>query len=176
MVGLLGYYDKDEIQKYKDIQYIAKLLRVKHFDMKNGKAADRLLNDKGYIAQKTHKLSDKKKEEFEKKVIAAVNRIVTSRDNFVLHGNIADKAFKRASNNFPSTNGITITATILALLRKTPSAMKHYKFNQKNIDKINNANKNEKTLIFSSSRVATELLKCLDEEIAHYYFNLKEVA
>ena len=41
--------------------------------------------------------------------------------------------------------------------------------------KINNANKNEKTLIFSSSRVATELLKCLDEEIAHYHFNLKEV-
>ncbi len=160
-IGFLSHYSNKEIEKYPEAQYIAKVLKKKHFDLKNGTPKDRLVARGGRYSNKM--------------IIDARVKNETALRLFQLHGQLADKAWRGSCEAFPSDNGITVIESIIALLRKSPSTMKFYKFNQKKLDKIQLKNRDEDTYIFSSSRVASKLLERLDIEISYLKNNHEEI-
>jgi len=146
IVGAMSHYDADEVIKYADIQYIAKALKKKNFEIKNGPAKMRA-NPRQYAKQ-----------------------LSVIQMNWHMHTKISDQAWANTIEKFPATNAITVTGLILALLRKEPQMFKYYGFNKKKIDKFQTAEGSEKRLMFSSLKVASSLLNLLDAEIAHYNY------
>ena len=147
MVGAMSHYSAAELQKHKEVEYVAKTLMKKHFVQKNGTPKQRLNRDYGAILE--------------------------LKERWGYHAEISNKAWMRAADKFPETNAITVNHLVLALLRKEEDTKKHYKFNQKKLDKF--ASVGIDGHLFSSSKVATQLLKCLDEEIATFNYNQSKV-
>jgi len=104
----------------------------------------------------------------------AQKRMIQSANYWETHAKVSDSAWIKAAKAFPATNAITVNQLILALLRKEESMKKWYGFNGKKLEKYSDSTLNQH--IFSSSRVATALIKELDSEIAYYYFNERGVA
>lgn len=167
LVGGLSNYTTQEVQKYKDINYMLMTLQKKNFALRNGTAEQRLWANKSYALDQIKK-SPKKKEQFLKKHKKAILGLVDVHNNFITHSKIADSAWKLASKKFPSTNAITVNQLVLALLRKDEPTMKYYNFNKKKLEKFAKSGI-QGSHIFSSSRVATTLLEELSSEIAYYY-------
>lgn len=176
ILGVLAHYTKEEMLQYKDISYIASTLTKKHFNIKNGDENIRMWNNINYVQTKIKEtkgrinLLERVKIRHEKAIISYAN----IRNNWTAHTHIANEAWKRAADFFSSDNAITTTQLIIALLRKSESTKKYYKYNDKKLDKFSKTGMYVGTHIFSSSRVATKLLSTLDEEIAHFQFNNKE--
>ena len=147
ILGALGYYSNEELQKDKHLQYIAITLRKKHFTLKNGSAKDRITINA--------------KEILKRKVI------------WELHAHIADDAWNEATRKFPPTNAISITMLIFALLQKRPNVKKYYAFNDKKIQAYVDALP-EKNHSFASLRTASKMLEMLDCQIAYYYAKVKQ--
>ena len=174
ILGAMGHYDAEEVAKHKDIQYLAKVLVKKHFTIKNGTTENRLWQNQSYVFEKIKK-NPKKRDEFLKKGAKAIEDKILISNSWNTHSDIANRAWIKSADSFPSTNAITVNQLILALLRKEPDTMKWYGFNHKKLDKYAKST-NQQTHIFSSSRVATALLEELDSEIAYYYNNKEKVA
>ena len=173
LLGAMSHYDREEVVKYKDIQYIAATLHKKHFPIKNGTPEQRLwINPQHVIAQ--IKKTPKNKEKIVKRGESEFKKKLQREEYWKVHANIADTSWKKASDAFSSTNAITVNQLILALLRKEPKTAKWYGFNQKKLDKFSKTGEHAGTHIFSSSRVATKMLEHLDSEIAYYYAREKQ--
>ena len=147
ILGALGYYTNEELQKDKHLQYVAMTLRKKHFSLKNGSAKDRITIN--------------------------AREILKRRAIWELHAHIADDAWNEATRKFPPTNAISITMLIFALLQKRPDVKKYYAFNDKKMQAYIDVLP-EKNHSFSSLRTASKMLEMLDFQIAHYYVQLKQ--
>ena len=62
ILGAMGHYDAEEVAKYKDIQYLAKVLHKKHFPIKNGTPNQRLWQNQSYVFEKIKKNPKKMQE------------------------------------------------------------------------------------------------------------------
>ena len=167
LVGGLSHYTPQEVQKYKDINYMLMTLQKKNFVLRNGTAEQRLWANQSYALEQIKK-SPNKREQFMKKHTKAIHDLVVVHNNFIAHSKIADTAWRLASKKFPSTNAITVNQLVLALLRKDEPTMKYYGFNKKKLEKFAKSGV-QGSHIFSSSRVATTLLDELSSEIAYFY-------
>ena len=169
ILGAMSHYDKEEVIKYPSVQYIAATLVKKHFEIRNGTTQERMWIKPRYIANQIHK-APKKADEFHKKGETAMKSILRKQNEWVTQAKIADTAWIRAADSFGADNAITVSALILAILRKEPEMAKWYGFNKKKMDKFAQSSEFKNMHIFASSRVATTLIKCLDQEIAHYNY------
>jgi len=117
----------------------------------------------------------KKQPKNKEKIIARAAKEVKTHmkriESWETHAKIADTAWKRAANSFSVNNEITVNQLVMAIIRKDESVVKAYKFNKKVLDKFSETG--VKGHFFASSRTATKILECLDEEIAHYNYNLE---
>jgi len=143
ILGALSHYDKYEVIKFKSIQYIASTLHAKHFPIKNGTAKQRFNKD--------------------------IKALSVLKVNWDIHSQISNKSWIKAADSFSKESAITVSALILAILRKEPKVAKWYGFNQKKLDKFSKSSQFKDMHIFSSSRVATKLLEHLDSEISYFY-------
>lgn len=183
LLGALSHYDKEEVVKHAGIQYIAKVLKKKHYGVKHGSIHEKTWSDEMYVRKQIapHVKSNNKKKviEIQEKYAKAVTQAVRTHNCWIAHSQIANSAWGKASDRFAHNNSITVNQLILALLRKSPDAAKWYGFNQKKLDKFEQMDTEHKgQFIFSSSKVATQLLAELESEIAYFNHNQlqKEVA
>jgi hypothetical protein len=175
ILGILAHYNADEVSKDKGISYIALQLRKRHFELKNGSVEVRQWINEEYVKnllKKTKKV--KKREELVSKHTKAINKMVATRDRWLTHSAIANKAWKKACDKFPSNNPVTTNQLIFALVRKNESVSKFYSFNKKKIEAILKPDPNRSdNYILKSNMVANALLDELDSQIAYYNFNNK---
>lgn len=150
ILGALSHYDNEEVVKYKSIQYVASTLKKKHFPIRNGTA----------------------KQRFQKDIKALLKQKVIWEN----HASISDSAWKKATDDFSQDNSITVSALILAILRKEESTLEWYGFNKKKLEKYQQSSEFKNIHIFSSSRVATKLLSHLDSEIAYFNYEREKVS
>ena len=169
LIGVLGYYTDAELMVDSGMNYIAMTLRKKHFNIKNSTPIVRMWSKPQYVAKQIQK-QPKKREEILAKSARMTQKSIDDMNRWVQHSLIADEAWKEACDSFPETNAISTNQLIGAIFRKNPDIVSWYGFNQKKIDKILAGDK----YIFASSRVATSLLKKLDETIARYNYNNKD--
>jgi hypothetical protein len=149
ILGALGYYSNEEMIKDKHLQYIAKTLRKRHFDIKNGSAKDRLIRN--------------------------VLEIQKHKAIWELHAHISDNAWNNACTKFNDKNYITVTSLIFAIIKKSPDVQKFYGFTDKKLKEYYDSSAYKAQHTFASMRVASTLLEMLDFEIAHYYVKLDKM-
>jgi len=176
VLGMMSHFDNDEIIKYNDLQYIAKILKKKNFALKNGTEKERYFANESFVMLKLKAVSKNKKkqkailDESIKSKIAIENKLLRWSE----HGKITDLAWMKAIEKIDKNNYITILSAILAVLRKNPQTVKFYSFSPKKLEQIQKAQSLKDAYIFSSSRATTHLLDALDVEIAQY--NFRQVA
>lgn len=166
ILGLLAHYTDEEIIKDKHLQYIASVLKKKHFDLKNGNAKLR-------ITLKTQP----KNEAQQKELTRAIYKMKLIKEAWDLNTHIADKAWKTTAEAETVKHDVTTTDLIVFLLEKEASASKWYGFNKKKLEAFKKTSPLFGKYGYRSLRVVNELVKQLEIEIAHYnYNNLKKVA
>jgi len=139
--GSLSHYDEDELLKCKDIQYIASILRKKHFNIKNGTVKERMGNN-----------------------IQIINK---KREIWTFYADISNSIWLEASKRL-KTGEIAIISLILSLLRKRPDVVKWYGFNEKRLKKIHLESLKTRNYMMASSIASSKLLEVMDEKIDEY--------
>jgi hypothetical protein len=175
ILGALGHYDNEEVIRYANIQYIAKTLKKKHFEIEKGTVQDRMWSKPNHVINQIKK-NPKKKKQFIQKGERAFQAILDCQKSWIIHTKIANEAWMEVAKEFTDQNYITVTELILALLRKEPDTMKYYGFNEKKLEKFRQTGQHQGEYIFSSSRTASRLIKRLDETISHYHYNQSKKA
>jgi hypothetical protein len=170
VLGVLGYFDSDEVARDSSLQYIAKQLRRKHFELKNGNPKDRLFKNPEYA--KKYVMRSRKRLKAMKTVEEALTRCDSNALNWLVHSEIADLSWRGATAQFTAKNEISTTDLILALFRKSPETQKFYGISDKHLEKYDKGRTEKR--IFASSRVASKLLEELDIQTSYYYNGMKE--
>lgn len=148
ILGCLGYYTNEELMKDENLQYISKVLRKKHFDIKNGNAKVRINRD--------------------------IHKMQKARAVWEIHAHIADDAWNEATKKFPASNTVSLAALIFSLLLKSPDTKKYYGFNENKLQSYLKSVTDQQHS-FSSLRTANKLLEMLDFQIAHFYTKAKQL-
>lgn len=142
LLGVMSHYDKEEVVKDKDLNYIAATLKKKHWSLKHG-TPKMIMQPAKHIAE-----------------------FKLLHENWLSHARLADNAWKNTEQTLKIE--ITTTALLMALLRKEPKAKKYYGFNTNKLSKYVNNSAHKDNYLFTSSKVATALLENLDLEIEKY--------
>ena len=146
---VLKYHDADEIMKDKKLGYIASVIKKKHTSLKFGQPKHRM------NIPKYHK---------------ELNAVA---DKWNAHVMIQATAWNNAKEKISTAHLITSTDMIVILIKKNPSVLKSYGFNQKKIDSFANSSNFKGKHYFASSRTISVIMECLEAEIAHYNYNEK---
>ena len=157
LVGVLYYFDKDEIARDKHLQYIASVLQKKNFVLKNGTAKHRFLSTKKPINMAEASM-----------VLRAIKELEIVHMKWDAHVKIANTAWENAQKIFDESNVVTTTDLISILLDKNPQTKKYYGFNEKSISAFKNSSQHKGKYIFRSTRAVNEIMRQLDEEIERY--------